>query len=126
MTSRIAPQAVEDVEIAPRRSFTPKQRLQILLNGAGRCYKCRVKLADQWHAEHPVPRALGGSDDIEALRPICLPCHAGKTAEDVAQISKAKRQAKLRLDQPRTVSPSWRGSRGFGQPVRVPAKSRKS
>ena len=122
--AQVAPQPREDVEIAPRRSFTPKQRLQILLNGAGRCYKCRVKLADQWHAEHPVPRALGGSDDIEALRPICLPCHAGKTADDVAQIAKAKRQEKLRLDVPRTVSATPIKSLGFSPPRRVPVERR--
>lgn len=120
--SRLAAQGHEPVEVAKRRSFTPKQRLQILLNGNGRCYVCKTKLADEWHAEHPVPRALGGPDDLDALRPICLPCHSPKTKADVAQIAKAKRQSKLSLSEPRTVSPSWGKSRGFGPPRRVPAR----
>jgi 5-methylcytosine-specific restriction endonuclease McrA len=120
--SRLAPQSHDPVEIASRRRFTPKQRLQILLNGNGRCYVCKVKLADEWHAEHPIPHALGGSDKLEDLRPICLPCHSPKTKADVARIAKAKRQEKLRLDVERTVSPAWGKSRPFSEAVRIPAR----
>lgn len=123
--SRIAPQEREPVEIAPRRKLSPKQRLQVLLNGAGKCYKCRQKICDAFEVEHPVPHALGGSDKIEDLRPICKDCHSPKSKADVAQIAKAKRQSKLRLDVERTVSPSWRGSRPFNPPVRVLAKSKR-
>jgi hypothetical protein len=122
--SQIVPASGEPVEIAKRRSFTPKQRLQILLNGNGRCYVCRVKLAGEWHAEHPVPRALGGPDDLDALRPICLPCHSPKTKEDVTRIAKAKRQEKLRLDVPRTVSAASIPSRPFDKPRRKIARVR--
>ena len=123
--TRVAPSTGEPVAIAPRRKLTPKQRLQVLLSGAGRCYRCRAKIIDVFEVEHPIPHALGGSDKIEDLRPICEPCHSGKTKADVAQIAKAKRQEKLRLDHPREVSTAWRGSRPFPQARRV-VKARKT
>jgi 5-methylcytosine-specific restriction endonuclease McrA len=58
----------------------------------GHCYACSQKLrGDAWEAEHPQARELGGSDDIDALMPICIPCHKPKTAADQKTIAKAKR-----------------------------------
>lgn len=125
--SRLTPPTGERVIIPPRRKLSPKDRLQVLLNGGGRCYLCRAKIIDQWQAEHPVPFALTGDNEVAHLRPACIPCHEPKTREqDVPQIAKAKRQEKLRLDVERTVSPAWRASRGFQEARRVPAKTRRS
>lgn len=123
--SRVTPSTGEPVEISPRRKLTPKMRLQVLLNGAGKCYKCREEIRDVFEVEHPVPHALGGSDHLDDLRPICIDCHSGKTKADVKQIAKAKAQSKLRLDQPRTVSARPIRSRGFPDPVRIPARKAK-
>jgi hypothetical protein len=125
--SRITPATGESVEIGPRRKLSPKQRLEVLLSSAGRCYRCRAKIIDGFEVEHPIPHALGGSDAIADLRPICIPCHEGKTrTEDIPRIAKAKRQSKLRLDVERTVSPAWGRGRGFSPPVRIPARKRKT
>lgn len=122
---KVAPSTGERVIIPPRRKLSAKQRLQVLLNGNGRCYLCSEKILDgDWEAEHPIPRELTGNDEIEHLRPAHVECHKPKThGEDRPRIRKAKNQEKLRLDVPRTVSPAWRGkSRGFGPAVRVPAR----
>jgi 5-methylcytosine-specific restriction endonuclease McrA len=99
----------------------------VLLNGNGRCYLCREKIIDEWEAEHPVPFELTGDNEIAHLRPAHVECHKPKThGEDRPRIRKAKNQEKLRLDVERTVSPAWGRGRGFGAPVRVPARKRKT
>ena len=121
--SRLAPSTGERVVILPRMKLTPTKRLQVLLNGNGRCYLCQAKIADVFEIEHPIPHALGVPERLEDLRPVCVPCHQTKTrTQDIPQIAKSKRQEKLRLDVPRTKSAAWRGSRGFAPPRRVPAK----
>lgn len=125
--SQVAPQTFERVVIPPRRKLTPKQRLQVLLNGRGRCYLCSEKIVDgDWEAEHPVPFALTGDNEVAHLRPAHTDCHKPKThGEDRPRIRKAKNQEKLRLDVPRTVSANPIRSRGFDEPRRIPAKARK-
>lgn len=122
--SRLAPPTGERVVIPPRRKLTPKQRLQVLLNGNGRCYICNEKInGDPWEAEHPVPFALTGDNELDHLRPAHkADCHEQKTKADVAHIAKAKRQEKLRLDVPRTVSANRLRGRGFEPARRVPAR----
>ena len=36
---------------------------------------------EDWHAHHVLPRSEGGTDDIENLAVLCLPCHT--IAEDM-------------------------------------------
>lgn len=126
--SRLTPSTGERVVIPPRRKLTPKQRLQVLLNGNGRCYLCSEKIIDgEWEAEHPIPFELTGDNEVAHLRPAHTACHKPKTHEqDRPRIRKAKNQEKLRLDVERTVSPAWGKSRGFGPPRRVAAKTRKA
>jgi hypothetical protein len=48
-----------------------------------------------FHADHRIPRALGGSDFPPNLQPLCHSCHQDKTAkEDVPRIAKSKRQTR--------------------------------
>jgi 5-methylcytosine-specific restriction endonuclease McrA len=106
--SRIAAQHAEDVEIAPRRSFTPKQRLEILISQKGRCEICKAKIIDVFEIDHRIPLALGGKDDASNWRALHPDCHLnGKTKPDVKRIAKAKAQSKLRLDAPSTRSAAW-------------------
>lgn len=48
------------------------------------CQAClshdRVTVANQ--VDHIVPRAKGGSDDMDNLQSLCKPCHDGKTVID--------------------------------------------
>jgi 5-methylcytosine-specific restriction endonuclease McrA len=47
-------------------------------------------------ADHIVPVALGGAEDIENMQAVCQPCHAVKTQAEAQAGRAAKRQA-LRL-----------------------------
>lgn len=46
---------------------------------------------DEWHADHIVPFAVGGSDEAENLQPLCVECHAKKTGQDWPRIAKSSR-----------------------------------
>lgn len=125
--SRVVAPTGERVVIPPRKPLSKPQRAQVLINGNGRCYLCRERIIDnEWEAEHPIPFELTGDNELDHLRPAHVECHKPKThQEDRPRIRKAKNQEKLRLDVPRTVSANPIRSRGFGSPVRVPAKRRK-
>jgi 5-methylcytosine-specific restriction endonuclease McrA len=121
--NRLAPSTGEPVAIAPRRKLTPKQRLEVLIAGKGRCEICGEKIIDAFDIDHRVPLALGGADDASNWRALHPDCHLnGKTKEDVTRIAKAKRQEKLRLDVPRTVSAASIPSRPFDKPRRKIAR----
>lgn len=102
----------EAVELINRKSFTSKQRLEILLASDGRCKICGEKITGPFEVEHRVPVALGGTNDpsnLEAVHP--QPCHSSKTKADVKAIAKAKRLEKK--SSPETRKPATMKSRGF-------------
>jgi 5-methylcytosine-specific restriction endonuclease McrA len=87
---------VEQHLITPtkRRSMTKARAAKIFLREQGKCYICGVKLrvsVDPYEIEHPEALSLGGSDNDEDLRVVCLPCHKPKTAQDAAK--RAQRNA---------------------------------
>lgn len=89
-----------------RKPLTRKQRVEVFMSTDGHCYVCGRKLiGGAWDAEHPQALALGGSDDISALRPICRPCHKPKTAADKATIEKYKRIRDRHIGAKRSRSP---------------------
>ncbi len=114
-----------------RKSFTPKQRAELLLKQDGRCAGCEVKLGggSPYHIDHIVPLDALGSNDAENLQCLCAPCHLGKTAVDISRSAKGRRirgetgnGRKAEIPQPRisTLSkkhPNYRkpefGKRGF-------------
>lgn len=59
-------------------------RLRVLRRDCGLCQPClranRVTLAQQ--VDHIIPKAEGGSDDMENLEAICAPCHNVKTQRE--------------------------------------------
>lgn len=63
-----------------------KLRAQVLKRDGGicRCKHCKesgaVRIATE--VDHIVPKAQGGTDDLENLQAINTECHARKTAED--------------------------------------------
>lgn len=74
-------------------NFSRKQRAQIILRAAGKCEACGAVLkAGAVEVDHILPVALGGESALENGRALCGPCHAPKTASDVAMIRKADRQ----------------------------------
>ncbi len=54
--------------------------------------RCNADLAKGVNFDHAVPAALGGDNSLENCMAVCIACHRFKTANDVAQIAKAKRQ----------------------------------
>jgi hypothetical protein len=79
----------------------------------GRCYKCNQRLEIKgWDAEHPQALELLGPDDIEALMPICKPCHKVKTADDIGKVAKARsaRDKHIGAKRPRNPLPGSKAS----------------
>lgn len=103
----------EPVQIHKRKSFSAKDRAKVFAAHGGICYLSGVKIgsADDWQIEHVIPLALGGTNDVENLRPALTDPHKVKTKDDVRSISKAKRIEKKQ--NPLTRKPSRMQSRGF-------------
>jgi hypothetical protein len=75
-----------------RKQLSRKQRVAVFMKTDGRCYQCSQKLETKgWDAEHPQALELLGPSDIDALLPICKPCHKIKTADDRKAIAKCNR-----------------------------------
>jgi 5-methylcytosine-specific restriction enzyme A len=96
-----------------RRSISRTERVRIFERAGGLCHICNGRIdgtRERWDVEHVVPLQLGGDDHGDNLQPAHVGCHAGKTAQDVAQIAKAKRvRAKhLGADRPRHKLPGGR------------------
>jgi len=55
-----------------------------------RCAEClrngRLALAKQ--VDHIIPLHQGGTDDLDNLEGLCLPCHEAKTARDMGRRAK--------------------------------------
>lgn len=59
-------------------------------NGLGTCWCCRNKTisAFEFEAGHVVPRAKGGPDTVENLRPICSLCNKSMGTENMFEYQK--------------------------------------
>jgi len=77
-----------------RREFSNWTKAQAALRAAGHCEGCTRKLlAGDYHYDHRIPDAMGGSSDIDNCQVLCKSCHSTKTRKkDVPEIAKAKRR----------------------------------
>jgi 5-methylcytosine-specific restriction protein A len=75
-----------------RRPLSPMRKLRLFEDAGGICHICDLKISGKWDVEHKIPLALGGLDDETNMAPAHRACHAPKTAEDVANIARAKRR----------------------------------
>jgi len=68
----------------PRRRLLNTERHALSLRFEHRCADadCRVLLPVGWHADHRIPLADGGADDVTNMQPLCPPCHMTKTAQE--------------------------------------------
>jgi 5-methylcytosine-specific restriction endonuclease McrA len=55
-----------------------RRRLQIFDKTGGHCWHCKNPLGFDWHADHLMPRAAGGSNKLENLVPSCPECNQEK------------------------------------------------
>jgi len=75
-----------------RKRLSRKDRKSIFMKTDGRCYICTCRLEVKgWDAEHPQALELLGPDDVDALMPICKPCHKVKTGDDRKVIAKCNK-----------------------------------
>jgi 5-methylcytosine-specific restriction protein A len=51
----------------------------------------------QWEADHIVPLVMGGTNDLENYRTLCIPCHRRVTAELARARSRRGRQTEIPL-----------------------------
>ena len=70
--------AVIDADPPPRP--VSRRRREVFESSGGLCHYCRAPLTldGQWHVEHQMPRALGGTDDAANLVAACAPCNLAK------------------------------------------------
>jgi len=62
-------------------SYTSQQLKEQLLRQKSRCYYCKKKLTQNWHADHVVPLSKGGSNTIENIVIACEPCNLHKSSK---------------------------------------------
>lgn len=116
-----------------KRRMTPARRKRILERDGHACRICSCT-EGPFEIDHHLPIWLGGSDDDENLRTLCLNCHKGETKAGTKARAKGnriraklngKRRAKHKIQSrdfpkpPPGYKPNWpkrklRG-RGFGK-----------
>ena len=101
-----------------RPAITPAMRLSVLkAHGASvMCSDCGADvLVSDVQIDHHLALVDGGAHEVENLRPLCIPCHAAKSAREHKNNAKTKRIVKKR------ATPSGNGSiksRGFDKTLR--------
>lgn len=106
-----------------RRRISEREREKIFERAHGRCHWCGHKIdagRERWDLEHVIPLGLGGTEDPmdDNLQPIHRRCHIEKTKADVADVAKAKRQARRQKGIKRQPKSPFRGWQRFnGDPV---------
>jgi 5-methylcytosine-specific restriction enzyme A len=95
-----------------RSEFHEETKKRRLKHAAGRCEACGCWPARvEFH--HQIRCELGGGNDFDNCRVLCIPCHKERTGEDISAIAKSnrlrKRHASIRKD--RTIT-RWRKFNG--------------
>lgn len=90
-----------------RPKLTRAQRVRVFDANDGRCHICglKIKVGEEWDAEHKTPRWKGGSDDLSNLAPAHKgrsSCHAEKSAEEATERAKSDRVRANHLGIPKT------------------------
>lgn len=107
MTRREVP---EWIGKTPSTAPPPRVKLRIIDAQHGVCAECGRKLGvagERIEFDHTTALVNGGENRESNLRALCAPCHAAKTAEDVAQKSAIARKRKkaLGVDRPKRKIP---------------------
>lgn len=104
--------------MSKRQAITPTMRLNVLkqFGAVVLCQICgnpeRIALVQ---IDHELALVNGGLHETEGLRPVCIPCHARKSAREHRENSKAKRLAKKHSN---PKPPGKIKSRGFDKSLR--------
>jgi 5-methylcytosine-specific restriction endonuclease McrA len=65
---------------ATRKGKIGRRRRAIFEQANGKCHYCQtpIELGGDWHVDHRMPKALGGSDEEVNLVAACVPCNLAK------------------------------------------------
>lgn len=74
---------------APGR-HTAKQIQCLFAMQRGRCAACGRSIAGEYHADHIVALARGGSNDISNIQLLCPPCNLEKHAKDPIEFMQSR------------------------------------
>ena len=75
-----------------RRPISAAARTKVLAKTSGRCVYCAIELTTlvghphSFHADHVLPVALGGTEDIANLVPACAKCNMKKSTKTLAEL----------------------------------------
>ena len=82
-----------------RRTDRPRDELdKILAKYDWRCARCDEKLGQGYELDHKQPLCDNGSDDMDNMQPLCLPCHAEKCSEERHNIYGKTMYSELNID----------------------------
>jgi 5-methylcytosine-specific restriction endonuclease McrA len=102
-----------------RRRLSPKRRAELLARYDGRCAECRDPLGAVWHADHIHQLAMGGGNELENFRALCVPCHARKSRHDSTARKKVRHITGANKPKPKRIWPSGKiQGRGFPKDIR--------
>ena len=95
-----------------RNEFSAKTKDLAAERAAGNCEDCGRELrhSGDFHYDHIIPCALGGTSDLGNCQVLCVACHGLKTGGgDVPRIAKARRNRRTNqgIRKPRTIT-AWR------------------
>jgi 5-methylcytosine-specific restriction endonuclease McrA len=99
-----------------RNEFPAKVKVAAFERANRCCEECGVDIrpGNGPEYDHIVPDAIGGGNDLENCRVLCIPCHGKKTAKkDVPAIARTKRLAAKHIGakpQPKRRLPGGKGS----------------
>lgn len=69
-----------------RHKIAARKRFLVFKMDRYRCQLCGASASDprvELEIDHKIPRAKGGTDDLENLWVLCRPCNNGKTSDDL-------------------------------------------
>jgi hypothetical protein len=81
----VQPRLWSDAELSvvsePPPRPVSRRRREVFYRCGGRCHYCLrpLELASDWHVEHQMPQALGGTDEPANLVAACAPCNLAKS-----------------------------------------------
>lgn len=112
-----------------RKEFSKAVKVQTIKRATGAdgnqyCEECHA-LARRFQIDHVNPDGLTGEPTLANARLLCVPCHAEKTKQDVADIAKAKRReaahlgAKIKTPGFHKAPPQRRASKPLSKPIPI-------
>lgn len=117
MASQVAAKDGSPVEPTPRKSFTPKQRLECLIAFKGRCAKCGEKIIGPFEINHIKPLFDEGPHELSNWEPVHKVCHKPITAKQAASRAKSDR-LRIKNGPPEQRPPPTQKLKGRGFPKR--------